>query len=307
MLDVVGDIVLALLRLRLHPILLTCPHLTSRSQVLRWTPWPHHPLNRWPWGLLSTSPDALLHHRSCPILGSNHLTSVPSLSSKPRVLYHSSCRSWASNHWPLHGSSRSQHLRPHHLAILHRTLRPQLHRDNLLWILHSVAHRPSNLLWLHWPHDRLGSEHWTSKLLLMLDRLLLMRDCMLRLLVLARLRVLNLHLLLLWMLLLLEGTLLLLMWTWALLLHWVGAGLLSRVRAWLLHWVRTLLLRRLLGRLLLLVWTRLLLWLRMLTLLLQLVRLLTLTNKHLTHTLAPRLRLLLHQLEPLGLLAAHMR
>ena len=61
------------------------------------------------------------------------------------------------------------------------------------------------------------------------------------------------------------------------------------------------------GRLLLLVWTRLLLWLRMLTLLLQLVRLLTLTNKHLTHTLATRLRLLLHQLEPLGLLAAHMR
>ena len=105
----------------------------------------------------------------------------------------------------------------------------------MLWILHSVAHRPSNLLWLHWPHDRLWSEHWTSKLLLMLDRLLLMRDCMLRLLVLACLRVLNLHLLLLWMLLLLEGTLLLLMWTWALLLHWVGAGLLSRVRAWLLH------------------------------------------------------------------------
>ena len=83
-----------------------------------------------------------------------------------------------------------------------------------------------------------------------------------------------------------------------------------RVRAWLLDWVRTLLLlRRLLGRLLLLLlrgWTRLLLRMLALLLLLQLMWLLTLANEHLTHTLTPRLRLLLHQLKPLSLLTSHM-
>jgi len=68
--------------------------------------------------------------------------------------------------------------------------------------------------------------------------------------------------------------------------------------------MRTLLLWRLLG-LLLLVWTRLLLLLRMLALLLQLMGLLA--DEHLPHSLTPRLGLLLHQLEPLGLLTSHVR
>ena len=74
-------------------------------------------------------------------------------------------------------------------------------------------------------------------------------------------------------------------------------------------WVRTLLLWRMFGwlLLLLLVWTRMLLLLRMLALLLQLMGLLTLADEHLTHALTPRLRLLLHQLEPLSLLTSHMR
>ena len=38
------------------------------------------------------------------------------------------------------------------------------------------------MLWLQWPHDCLGSEHWTSKLLLMLDWLLLVGGSMLLLL-----------------------------------------------------------------------------------------------------------------------------
>ena len=94
------------------------------------------------------------------------------------------------------------------------------------------------------------------------------------------------------------------MWTWGLLLNWMRTGLLCRVRTWLLGRMRTLLLWRLLG-LLLLVWTRLLLLLRMLALL-QLMGLLTLADEHLTNGLTSRLRLLLHQLEPLGLLTSNM-
>ena len=97
------------------------------------------------------------------------------------------------------------------------------------------------------------------------------------------------------------------MWTWALLLNWMGTWLLRSMGAWLLGWVRTLLLWRLLGcLLLLLMWTRLLLLLRMLALLLQLMGLLTLADEHLTNGLTSRLRLLLHQLEPLGLLTSNM-
>jgi len=189
------------------------------------------------------------------------------------------------------------------LTILHGTLWSQLNWDNLLRRLDPVSHRSPYLLWLQWPHDRLRSQHWTSKLLLMLDWLLLVRGSMLLLLLrmLACLRMLT-RSLLLWVLLLKRT--LLLMWTWALLLNWMRTGLLCRVRAWLLGRMRTLLLGRLL-RLLLLVWTRLLLLLRMLALLLQLMGLLT--DEHLPHSLTPRLGLLLHQLEPLGLLTSHVR
>ena len=103
MLNVVGNVVLALLLLWLHPILtLTRAHLTPGSKVLRRTSWSHHPLNRGTWWLLSTSPDTLLDKRSSPILRSNHLTSVPSLPTKTRVLYHPPCSSRASYHWPRH-------------------------------------------------------------------------------------------------------------------------------------------------------------------------------------------------------------
>ena len=94
------------------------------------------------------------------------------------------------------------------------------------------------------------------------------------------------------------------MWTWGLLLNWMRTGLLCRVRTWLLGRMRALLLWRLLG-LLLLVWTRLLLLLRMLALLLHLMGLLA--DEHLSHSLTSRLCLLLHQLEPLGLLTSHVR
>ena len=82
MLNVVGNVVFALLLLRLHPILLSSSHLTPRPKVLRRTSWSHHPLNRRTWWLLSTPPD-LLDKRSCPILGSDHLTPVSSLATKP--------------------------------------------------------------------------------------------------------------------------------------------------------------------------------------------------------------------------------
>jgi len=89
------------------------------------------------------------------------------------------------------------------LSVLHRPLRSQLDWYNLLRRLHSVSDWSTNLLGLHWPHYRLGSENWTSELLLrVLDWLLLMRSSMLLLLVLAGLRMLlTLRLLLLWVLL----------------------------------------------------------------------------------------------------------
>ena len=190
------------------------------------------------------------------------------------------------------------------MTILHGTLWSQLNWDNLLRRLDPVSHRSAYLLWLQWPHDRLRSQHWTSKLLLMLDWLLLVRGSMLLLLLrmLACLRMLT-RSLLLWVLLLKRT--LLLMWTWALLLNWMRTGLLCRVWAWLLGRMRTLLLGRLL-RLLLLVWTRLLLLLLRMLALLQLMGLLTLADEHLTNGLTSRLRLLLHQLEPLGLLTSNM-
>jgi len=101
-LNIVGNVILALLLLRLHPILLASAHLTPGSKVLRRTSWPHHPLNRGTWWLLSTSPDTLLDKRSSPVLGSNYLTSVSSLATKTRVLNHSSCSSRTSYHWPRH-------------------------------------------------------------------------------------------------------------------------------------------------------------------------------------------------------------
>ena len=68
----------------------------------------------------------------------------------------------------------------------------------------SVSHRSPYLLWLQWSHNRLRSHHLTSKLLLMLDWLLLVRGSMLLLLLwmLACLRMLT-RSLLLWVLLLL--------------------------------------------------------------------------------------------------------
>jgi len=90
------------------------------------------------------------------------------------------------------------------LSVLHGPLRSQLDWYNLLRRLHSVSHWSTNLLGLHWPHYRLGSEYWTSELLLrVLDWLLLMRSSMLLLLVLAGLRMLlTLRLLLLLLVLL---------------------------------------------------------------------------------------------------------
>ena len=101
-LNVVGNVVLAGLLLRLHPILLTSSHLTTWSKVLRRASWSHHPLNRRTWRLLSTSPDTLLYKRSCPILGSNHLASVATLATKPGVLDHPSRSSRAPDHWARH-------------------------------------------------------------------------------------------------------------------------------------------------------------------------------------------------------------
>ena len=68
------------------------------------------------------------------------------------------------------------------MTILHGTLWPQLDWDYLLRRLHPVSHWSSYLLWLQWPHDSLGSQHWTSKLLLMLHWLLLVGYSMLLLL-----------------------------------------------------------------------------------------------------------------------------
>ena len=88
------------------------------------------------------------------------------------------------------------------MSVLHGPLRSQLDWYNLLRRLHSVSHWSTNLLGLHWPHYRLGSEYWTSELLRVLDWLLLIRSSMLLLLVLAGLRMLlTLRLLLLWVLL----------------------------------------------------------------------------------------------------------
>ena len=148
MLNIVGNVILALLLLRLHPILLASAHLTPGSKVLRGTSWSHHPLNRGTWWLLSTSPDTLLDKRSSPILRSNHLTSISSLATKTRVLYHPPCSTRTSYHWPWHWTPRSKHLRPHHLTILHGTLWPQLYWNNLLRRLDSVSHWSSYLLWL---------------------------------------------------------------------------------------------------------------------------------------------------------------
>ena len=90
------------------------------------------------------------------------------------------------------------------MSVLHGPFRSQLDWYNLLRRLHSVSYWSTNLLGLHRPHYRLGSEYWTSELLLrVLDRLLLMRSSMLLLLVLAGLRVLlTLRLLLLLLVLL---------------------------------------------------------------------------------------------------------
>ena len=120
------------------------------------------------------------------------------------MLDHSSRRSRTSDHWARHRTPRSQHLWSHHLTILHRTLWSQLNWNNLLRRLDPVSHRSPYLLWLQWPHYRLRSQHWTSKLLLMLDWLLLVRGSMLLLLLrmLACLRMLT-RTLLLWVLLLL--------------------------------------------------------------------------------------------------------
>ena len=87
------------------------------------------------------------------------------------------------------------------MSVLHGPLWSQLDWYNLLRRLHSVSHWSTNLLGLHWPHYRLGSEYWTSELLRVLDWLLI-RSSMLLLLVLAGLRMLlTLSLLLLWVLL----------------------------------------------------------------------------------------------------------
>ena len=107
MLNVVSNVVLALLLLRLHPILLSSPHLTPGPKVLRRTSWSHHPLNRRAWWLLSTSPDTLLYKRSCPILRSDHLAPVSSLATKPGVLDYSSRGSRTSDHWARHRTPRS--------------------------------------------------------------------------------------------------------------------------------------------------------------------------------------------------------